>query len=571
VSAATTETRPPASRHERPHAAAASHQQGTLSLLGVLLRQRIRRDRWQLIIWILCIALLALFAASSILTTYGSAASRADLLKLAIANPAILMLRGLPQGTGLASVTFFEIFTFLALLAGLMSTFLAVRHSRAEEESGRAELVASTPAARILPTVATLIHGVLANVVLAVLTGLGFIAAGLPAYGSFVAGAAVGGAGIAFLAVGLLLAQLMMSSRGANGFASAIVVLAYVLRGIGDSTGTVTADGTHMIAAWPSWLSPIGWGEQMAAYTADDWRPLLLDLGLAAVLMVIVFALQSVRDSGAGLIPERAGRRDARATLNGPLGLAWRLQWPTILGWTVGGFFTGLLAGTLGSVVSSAVADDPGLANIRKAIGTIGSGGSGPLTQIFVAAIFSLAGVLAAACATQVAIRLRQEEATGAAEVLMSTPVSRVRWLLDFLLVGVIAVVLVLLAAAVASGLSAVSQGEDASIINDSFAAAAAQLPVAFVYLGVLSLVFVVVPRATIPLAWTLLGLGAFVGIFGGLIGLPEWVHDFSPFSHAPIVVGTVDWTGGYWMLGIAIVATAAAAALIRRRDFAIG
>ncbi|MFF1635427.1 ABC transporter permease [Leifsonia sp. NPDC058248] len=555
----------------RDRTSASPAPRGAMHTLGILLRQRLRRDRWQLVIWLLSIALLALFSAESIQTTYGNAAGRVELLKLAIANPAILMLRGLPQGTGLGAVTFFEIFTFLALLAGLMSTFLAVRHSRAEEESGRAELVASTPAARILPTVATLIHGVLANAALAVLVGLGFIAAGLPAYGSFVAGAAVGGAGIAFLAVGLLLAQLMMTPRGANGFASAVVVLAYVLRGIGDATGTITGDGTHMRSAWPSWLSPIGWGEQSGAYTTNDWTPLLLDLGLAVVLMAVVFWLQSVRDSGAGFVPERAGRADARSTLSGPLGLAWRLQWPTILGWTVGGLFTGLLAGALGSVVSSSVANDPALANIRKALGTIGSGGSGPLTQIFISAIFSIVGVLAAACATQVIIRLRQEEAGGSAEIMMSTPLSRVRWLLEFLLDGVIAVVLVLLAAGLASGLSAVSAGEGASIINDSFAAAAAQLPVAFVYLGMLALVFVVLPTWTIPVAWAALGLGAFIGIFGGLVGMPQWVKDLSPFSHAPVVVGTVDWTGGFWMFGIAIVATAAAAVLVKRRDFAIG
>ena len=69
-------------------------------------------------------------------------------------------------------------------------------------------------------------------------------------------------------------------------------------------------------------------------------------------------------------------------------------------------------------------------ASIRKALGTIGPGGSGPLTQIFISAIFSIVGVLAAACATQVVIRLRQEEASGSAEMLMSTPLSRVRWLL---------------------------------------------------------------------------------------------------------------------------------------------
>ncbi|GAA1448286.1 ABC transporter permease [Leifsonia poae] len=550
---------------------APARRQSHVHTLGVLLRQRIRRDRWQLLVWIVVIALLAMFSAASIQNTYGDPAGRAELVKLAIANPAILMLRGLPQGTGLASVTFFEIYTFLALLAGLMSTFLAVRHSRAEEESGRAELVASTPAARILPTVATLIHGVLANVVLAVLTGLAFAASGLPLDGSLTAGAAVGGAGIAFLAVGLLLAQLMMTSRGANGFAAGIVVLAYILRGIGDATGTVTGDGTHMISTWPSWLTPIGWGEQSAAYTANDWRPLLLDLGLAAVLMAVVFWLQSVRDSGAGLIPERAGRRDARAMLSGPVGLAWRLQWPTILGWVIGGLFTGLLAGALGSVVSSSIANDPSLASIRKAIGAIGPGGSGPLTQIFISAIFSIVGVIAATCATQVVIRMRQEEASGSAEILMSTPLSRVRWLLSFITVGVVAIVLVLLAAAVASGLSAVSAGEDGSVMNASFAAAAAQLPVSLVYLGVLSLVFTLLPSWTIGLSWTLLGLGAFVGIFGGLIGLSKEVHDLSPFSHTPVVVGTPDWTGGYWMFGIAIVAAVLAAVLVRRRDFAIG
>ncbi|HEY8281002.1 MAG TPA: hypothetical protein VIG28_00865, partial [Leifsonia sp.] len=434
------------------HAHSAAPAIGRGRVLTLLLRQRLRRDRWQLVIWIACIGLLAAFSAESVVTTYGNAASRAELIRLAIANPAILMLRGLPQGTGLAATIFFEIFTFLAVLAGLMSTFLAVRHTRADEESGRAELVEATPAARTLPTVATLIHGVLANVVLALATALGFIASGLPVYGSFVAAAALGGAGIAFLAVGLLLSQLMTTSRGANGFAAGIVLLSYLLRGIGDALGTRTPDPTQLAAAWPSWLSPIGWGEEFAAYSANDWRPLLLQLGFAAVVTAGAFLVQRSRDTGSGLIPERAGRPDARSTLAGPAGLAWRLQWPTILGWTVGGLLTGLLAGALGSLVASSIANDPSLGSIRTALTTMGAGGSGPLTQLFISAIFSFVGVLAAACATQAVIRLRQEEASGAAESLMATPVSRVRWLLGFVAIGFAAIVLVLVAAAIASG-----------------------------------------------------------------------------------------------------------------------
>lgn len=555
----------------RPGEHVAVPSRGRGAVLAVLIRQRLRRDRWQLSIWIVCIAFLGLFSAASIQQTYGSAAGRVELVRLAVATPTVLVLRGLPQGTSLAAVTFFEIFTFLAVLAGLMSTFLAVRHSRAEEESGRAELIGSTPAGRLLPTTATVIHGAVANLLLAVATALGFLAAGLPAYGSFVAGAAVGGAGLAFLAVGLLLAQLMTTSRGANGYAAAIVLVAYLLRGVGDATGTVSADGVSMTSAWPTWLSPIGWGEQTSPYVENVWWPLLLDLAFAAVLVAAVYALQAVRDSGAGVFAERSGRRDARPTLNGPLGLAWRLQWPIVVGWAAGGLLTGLLAGALGGVVSSSMADDPNLANIRDAVARIGAGGTGSFASLFISAIMSIVGVLAAACAVQAVIRLRQEEASGSAEVMMSTPLSRVRWLLEFVLVGLIAVVLVLLAAAVAASLSGVASGEKGSIVGDAFAAAAAQLPVALVYLGVLTLVFVVLPSWTVALAWTTLGLGAFIGIFGALVNLPEWLRHVSPFADAPVVVGTVDWTGGYWMFGIAIAATAAAAALIRRRDFAIG
>ncbi|MGH1549976.1 ABC transporter permease [Leifsonia poae] len=553
------------------HTGAEASQPSSLAVMVALLRQRVRRDRWQLLVWLVVIGVLAAFSAASIQQTYADAAGRAELIRLALANPAILLLRGLPRGAGLGALTFFEIYTFLALVAGLMNTFLAVRHSRAEEESGRAELIASTPAGRRLPTGATVVLAVVTNILLTLVVALGFIAAGLPAAGSFVAGAATGGAGLAFFGVGLLLAQIFSTSRAANGYASAVVVLAYLLRGVGDAIGTPYGDGLRLRSGWPTWLSPIGWGEQTAAYTADDLVPVLLQLALAAALVVAVFGLQAVRDTGAGVVPERAARATASPLLSGMGGLAWRLQWPVILGWTIGGALTGVLAGALGNVVNSSFANNPDLSGIRDALSHMGSGGSGPLAQLFISAIFSVVGVLAAACAVQAVIRLRQEEASGTAETVVATPVSRLRWLFAFVVVGVVAVVAVLLAAALASGLSALAAGEHASTMGASFAAAAAQFPVAVVYLGVLTLLFVVLPSWTVPVGWTALGLGAFVGIFGVLVKLPDGIRHLSPFADAPVVVGDVDWTGGYWMLGITIAALAAAAALIRRRDFAIG
>ena len=123
-----------------------------------------------------------------------------------------------------------------------------------------------------------------------------FTAAGLDPAGAMVAGAAVGAVGLAFLGVGLLVAQLMGTSRGANGFSAALVVLAYILRGIGDATGTPDAGGTVMTAGPASWFSPIGWGQQTFAFTGDRWWPLLLPLALAAASLGAAWVLLERRD-----------------------------------------------------------------------------------------------------------------------------------------------------------------------------------------------------------------------------------------------------------------------------------
>ena len=116
-----------------------------VGVLMVLWGQRLRRDRWQLVIWVLGIGALATFSAAAIHQTYGDQANRAEILQIATATPAILMLRGLPRGADQGAFTFFQIYAFLALLAGMMSTFLAVRHSRAEEETGSAKPGSATP------------------------------------------------------------------------------------------------------------------------------------------------------------------------------------------------------------------------------------------------------------------------------------------------------------------------------------------------------------------------------------------------------------------------------------------
>ncbi|WP_213813906.1 ABC transporter permease [Glaciihabitans sp. dw_435] len=538
-----------------------------MNTLAPLLWQRARRDRWTLTYWILGTGLLALFAATAVRSEYGDDAARAGILRLAVAHPSILLLRGLPQGAGLDAFVFFQIFTYLALLAALMSTLLAVRHSRAEEETGRAELIASTRAARDSAAVATLVHGVAANVALGVAVAGGFALGGLALRGSIVTGLAAAATGIVFLAIGLFVAQFVRTSRGANGVSAALVGLAFVLRGVGDALGTPTVDGLHMTSSWLSWLSPIGWGQHVAAFSGDTLLPLVPSLLLATAAGAGALLLGARRDVGSSLLKARASRPQARRSLSTGFALAWRLQWPSIVGWAVGAAAFGLFAGTLSGLIEQATAANPTVADTLR--GLVSSDGS--VDQALISAMFSIVGVLAAACAVQSVIRLRQEETSGLAEMVLATPVTRVRWLLDYVAVGALAIVIVISAAWIVATAGVLASGDDTAHIGDATVAAAAQLPAALTYLGVLALVFAALPTATVALGWAVLAVGAVLGIFGGIIGAPRWVRDVSPFSHIAALSGnSVAWNGGLWMVVIAAAAAGAAVAFMRRRDLRV-
>ncbi|MCA1942731.1 MAG: polyketide antibiotic transporter, partial [Yonghaparkia sp.] len=273
---------------------------------------QLRRDRWVLAFWIGGIALFGLAVAAAITSQFESAADRAAIVALSVANPAIIFARGLPDGDSLGAVAFFTGFAFTAVLAGLMSTFLVVRHSRADEETGRAELLGATPLGRATPLAATLALGALTNLVVVGVLTLAYAAGGLPLDGSVIAALAVGAVGLVFVSIAAVVAQLMPSGRAANGAATALVIGAYLVRGIGDALGTPSDDLMRVEPAVLSWFSPIGWGQATRPFTEPTLLPLLLSLVAFLVLAAAALLLRARRDLGSSLLPERGGRATAR-------------------------------------------------------------------------------------------------------------------------------------------------------------------------------------------------------------------------------------------------------------------
>jgi len=69
--------------------------------------QQVRRDRLTPPIWILGTGALLAIAAQSVGQEYGDAKSRASILAVALATPALLALRGNPNGASLGSAVHF--------------------------------------------------------------------------------------------------------------------------------------------------------------------------------------------------------------------------------------------------------------------------------------------------------------------------------------------------------------------------------------------------------------------------------------------------------------------------------
>jgi ABC-2 type transport system permease protein len=524
--------------------------------------QQLRRDRVTLPIWILGTAALMATAAASVGQEYGDAKGRASILAVALATPALLALRGNPNGASLGSAVHFQSFAFLAVTIGLMNVFLATRHGRQDEERGRRELVLAAPVSRLSPPVATLLLGLLANGVFVLIAIGAYAPAGVSTQGAVLSSVALGMTGLAFLALTMIAGELMQTSRAANGVGVVLVLGSYALRAAGDATGSVDITKLTLQPGWPSWISPIGWGQQTLAFTDNHWWPVAALAALFVVAAAVALVIHSRRELGASIFVERSGRATARATLNSPFALAWRLQWPTIVPWAAGSALLGLALGSLVTAIAHANLDSPGLAALIQSLGHTSSTSLGtaliPVVMVFVGAVAAAAGV-------QAVLRLREEEAEGRLENLLAEPRSRVSWVLAFTGVGALTVIITLGATALTSGLSFLST----STPDTGWTAAGSalvQIPAALVFVGVTALLVGLLPRAAIGLGWGVYGILLVIGLFAKLLNLPDWLAKVSPISNVPSLPND-DWWPTVIVGAVAILATVIGALAYRRRD----
>ncbi|OBK30958.1 ABC transporter permease [Mycobacterium asiaticum] len=519
---------------------------GTLGLLRLYLR----RDRITLPLWVLLLSVpLSTVYIGSIEKVYSTAAERAGFAASIMASPAQRALYGQIYNDSLGAVGIWKAGMFHVLIA-IAVILTVIRHTRADEETGRAELIDSTVVGRYASLTAALLLSFGASLATGVIGAAGLLATKVPAGGSLAFGAALAGSGLVFTAVAAVAAQISPSARVSRSFAFAVLGTAFTLRAVGDAGSTAL-----------SWFSPLGWSLQIRPYAGDRWWVLLLHLATTVLLTGVAYRLLAGRDVGAGLIAERAGRGTASASLGNVFGLAWRLDRGALLAWTVGLVLYGLLIGS----VTHGIGDELGGASGRDIVARLG--GTGAVEQGFIVVGFTMLGMIAAAFAVSLSLRLHQEESEHRAEIVLAGSVSRLRLLASHLAMALAGSALAILLSGLTAGLAyGAAAGDIAGKLPMVLGTAAVQLPAVWLLAAVTVVLFGLTPRFT-PVAWgVLIGFIA-VYLLGSLSGSPQWLLNLEPFTHTPRVGSDFTAVPLLWLSGVDIALIALGAMAFRGRD----
>ena len=527
---------------------------------GRLVRLALRRDRSVLAFWILG---LTVFLAMTTNMSTQSLQTQRDVVtetQFMAANPGMRVM-SLSAGANVGAYAMSRTYLTLAILAAVMSSLAVVRHTRQSEERGRDEFLRAGVVGPSASLAAAVIVTLAANAVLAPLLGLAMIVNGQPAASSFAAGAAVAAVGVAFTGIAAMTAQLSSTARGANGLATGALAVAFLLSAVGNMLGGVDAGGVVAYSAWPTWLSPIGWGFEMRPFGGDRWWILALPGVLAAVLIAAAGRYAARRDLGRGVLPVQTGRAHASRSLLGPVGLAWRLQRTAFFAWLAGLLGFGLV---FGSVMDSATT---ATGSMREWYQNMAA--TDDMLHALTTSFMELAGMMAAIYAVQVLLRMREEEARGRLEPVLATAVTRLHWAMSYLVTTVLGAVVLLLAFATGMALTAGQMlGDTSGLLREMTAAALAQVPAVLTVAAAVVAVFALLPRRAVTVSWLLVGAAVLLSpVFGLSLGLPDWVLDLSPFAYQKPPAQEISGVAIVALLAIAVALAAAGLAAFRRRD----
>ncbi|MCL2446061.1 MAG: hypothetical protein FWD06_04785 [Oscillospiraceae bacterium] len=521
------------------------------------LRLIIKRERINSLVWLLGIAGLMIGFAPLFSNLFGTpqelhaiAATMNTPAMIAIVGP-MFGLHALNSAMVMAQMS---LLLFVIAIA-CMNIFFVVRHTRADEELGRMEVLRSLPIGRLTSTMATLTSAVSLNIKITVVSAIGLMfmpIEGMTVTGAWVYSAALGAAGIFFAAVALLMAQVFSTARGATTGSMALMSVLFLLRAAGDAMGNAL-----------SWISIMGLPMQTYAFYQNRVLPIVVMLGVAAIVAAIAILLCKRRDLGEGLVPARKGKGEASPLLLSPLGFAWRKLRGSFIGWGIALFSFGAMYGwVLG------MDEFFEIEMLQEMLATMGEIPN--MTHGFVGMLLMMIGLLSAVPVMIAVKRVWGEEKHHRIESLYARAVPRWKMMAAFMTVGVL--FSVAMPAFNALGMYLASQGASGLTLGEFMHGGLNYLPAIWVMLGLCVLLVGFAPKLG-WIAWAVFGFSFFFNYMGRLMfpqEVAELLQRFTPFGWVPqLPVDDFAWLPLLVLTGIAAALCALGLVGYRRRDIA--
>lgn len=512
---------------------------------GFLTRFGIRRDRWSLITWIICLAGLMASVAYKFEGIYGTSSSIAA-IENTLKSPAMVALFGKFDIPARQSADVFgtEMIIFMALMMVIMNIYFAIRGSRSEEDSGLTELLVSHSIGRMSNIMAISLELLLVNAIVGILFGLGIQFSGMlgvNANGAWLLGMVLAAVGLFFGMVALFSAQIADNSRNATTISYVIFGLFYILRMY-----------TDLKRPSATWFNPFGMIEKISAFHKNDWRPVIILVVLSFVVWLLALFTSQHRDIGAGLIATRPGRAKAGFFLRGPISLVMKLHRTSMIVWTVGLFILGTTYGSTFNTISDILKTNPTMQTVfgKAAV----NAANHQILLNFVAVITIVCVGLAAIPAIQVMNSLKGDQTKGYLENIFAKKVSRLHVFVSYLITAVIAGKLSFFASLMGlyvAGNAVLTHGKlDFQTYMHVFIAYS---PAILTSVALSAFLVGIWPKGTL-ISWAYVFYGIYSMYLGSLLKLPDWAKKFSAFGWANRVPVHVDNYGYFSMLMIITV-----------------
>jgi len=518
------------------------------------------------------------------------AADRAEFMTM-LENPAMLAMVGPLYSVDvytMGALYTLMMLVFMGIAVGIMNIFLVVRHTRADEELGRYEVLRSLPVGRLANVNAAMLTAVKVNVIMAILfalsmwLGMNIIDDPMGLGAALLWGATLGAVGLAFAAVAALFSQLSSNSRGALSYSFFAMGLFYFLR--------AGADMNPGDMGFLAFLSPLGLMSRTWVYINNVWWPVLVILGIAAIFTALAYWLCSTRDIDQGIIPARPGKANGGRLLKSAFGLNFRLLRTGLIAWIVVLFVTGLSYSTVLQDIDNFVAgnefyrqlilgptgvldqigiEDMSTEQIATQMNAVLNAAGFSIVQMFANTIGFFMAMIATVPVIMFILKAKSEEKAMRAELIFAAPTSKKKYLLGFVIIAFVSAIVIQIAQAMGLYSLAQSALENPADLPLRFVleSALVYIPAMWIMGGLTVLLVGLFPKQ-IGFVWAYYAFSFIVMMFGRMMPQTEWLANLTPFGWVPqLPMDEINWLV---MAVIAVAGIGLAAVGIffyRRRD----